>query len=63
MLVRPDDDLGELLQHNVLFRMSQTRRRHPFHRPAHGADTDEVLRAAGYDEDRIAELRGRGVVR
>jgi alpha-methylacyl-CoA racemase len=30
--------------------------------PALGADTDEVLRAAGYDEAKVREMRERGVV-
>jgi crotonobetainyl-CoA:carnitine CoA-transferase CaiB-like acyl-CoA transferase len=59
----PDDDLGELLQHNVLFRMSETPGSIRWTGRAHGSDTDEVLRAAGIDDDRIADLRGRGVVR
>jgi crotonobetainyl-CoA:carnitine CoA-transferase CaiB-like acyl-CoA transferase len=59
----PDDDLGELLQHNVLFRMSVTPGGIRWTGRAHGEDTDEVLRASGVDDDRIAELRGRGVVR
>ena len=27
-----------------------------------GADTDEVLRGAGYSEDEIKRLRGKGVI-
>jgi len=64
MLTRiEDDDLGELLQHNVLFRMSETpgEIRHTGRPP--GADTDDVLTDVGLDLDEIAKLRGRGIVR
>jgi crotonobetainyl-CoA:carnitine CoA-transferase CaiB-like acyl-CoA transferase len=30
--------------------------------PLHGADTDDVLRAAGFADDEIAELHAEGVV-
>lgn len=64
MLIEVDDpDLGELLQHNVLFRLSETPGGIRFTGRAHGADTDEVLAEAGYDPDRIRELRDAGVVR
>ncbi|HET8616160.1 MAG TPA: CoA transferase [Actinomycetales bacterium] len=59
----PDDDLGQLLMHNVLWRMSRTpgqirRTGRPL-----GADTDEVLcRDLGLEADDVADLRGRGVV-
>lgn len=64
MLVHVDDpDVGPLLQHNVLFRLSGTPGgiRHTGHAPY--ADTDEVLREAGFDEARIAVLRSTGVIR
>ncbi len=64
MLTRvPDADLGELVQHNVLYRMSATPGsiRHTGRAPA--ADTDEVLAELGIDPQRRAELRGRGVLR
>ncbi|HSK21785.1 MAG TPA: CoA transferase [Egicoccus sp.] len=64
MLIEVDDpDLGDLLQHNVLFRLSETPGGIRFTGRAHGADTDEVLAEAGYDPDRIRELRDAGVVR
>jgi crotonobetainyl-CoA:carnitine CoA-transferase CaiB-like acyl-CoA transferase len=63
MLVEVDDpDLGTLLQHNVLFRMSATPGGIRSTGRGHGADTDEVLGALGYDPESVAELRRRGVV-
>jgi crotonobetainyl-CoA:carnitine CoA-transferase CaiB-like acyl-CoA transferase len=64
MLVEVDDpDLGTLLQHNVLFRMSATPGGIRSTGRGHGADTDEVLGALGYDPESVAELRRRHVVR
>jgi crotonobetainyl-CoA:carnitine CoA-transferase CaiB-like acyl-CoA transferase len=64
MLTEVDDpDIGALLQHNVLFRLSETPGSIRFTGRAHAADTDEVLAEAGYDADRIQELRDAGVVR
>lgn len=64
MLTEVDDpDLGPLLMHNVLWRMSRTpgQIRHPGRDL--GADTDEVLtRELGYSEDDVAELRETGVI-
>jgi crotonobetainyl-CoA:carnitine CoA-transferase CaiB-like acyl-CoA transferase len=58
-----DEDLGELMQHNVLFRMSETpgEIRHTG-RPV-AADTDEVLADVGLDAEHIAKLRDQGIVR
>lgn len=59
-----DPDLGELLQHNVLFRLSETPGaiRHTGH--GHGADTRAVLvKELGMTPERFEELRGRGVLR
>lgn len=58
-----DPDVGTLLQHNVLFRMSDTPGEIRFTGRRHAADTDEVLTEIGYDSDRIQELRDAGVVR
>ncbi len=65
MLTRvPDEDLGELLQHNVLFRMSDTPGSIRWTGRAPGADTDAILGdELGLDENRLAQLRDRGVVR
>jgi crotonobetainyl-CoA:carnitine CoA-transferase CaiB-like acyl-CoA transferase len=60
----PDEDLGELLQHNVLFRMSETPGAIRWTGRNPGADTDAVLRdELGIDEVRLQQLRDRGVVR
>lgn len=58
-----DDDLGPMLMHNVMWRMSRTpgRIRHTGRAP--GADTDTVLADAGLDAESIAALREKGVVR
>ena len=64
MLTEVDDpDLGSLLMHNVLWRMSATpgKIRHPGRDL--GADTDEVLTAElGYRPDEVARLRAAGVI-
>lgn len=44
----PDPDLGEVLQHNVMWRMSQTPGRIRFTGRAKGADTAEILQELGY---------------
>jgi crotonobetainyl-CoA:carnitine CoA-transferase CaiB-like acyl-CoA transferase len=58
----PDDDLGPLLMHNVMWRMSATPGGIRFTGRDLGADTDEVLGGVGVDADRIKELRESGVV-
>jgi crotonobetainyl-CoA:carnitine CoA-transferase CaiB-like acyl-CoA transferase len=63
MLVEvPDADLGPLLMHNVMWRMSATPGAIRFTGRELGADTDEVLAGAGLDADRISALRKAGVV-
>lgn len=64
MLTRvPDDDLGDLLQHNVLYRMSETPGGIRFTGRPHAADTDEVLRERlDLDPERIEDLRDRGIL-
>lgn len=57
-----DDDLGPMLQHNVMWRMSRTPGAIRFTGRAHGADTDDVLTEVGLTADEIADLRSRGVV-
>ena len=60
----PDDELGPVLMHNVMWRMSETpgRIRHTG-RPL-GADTDEVLEGdLGVSADEVRRLREKGVVR
>ncbi len=60
----PDPDLGSVLMHNVLFRMSATPGAIRFPGRPIGADTRTVLcEELGVDEQRLAELEERGVVR
>lgn len=64
MLVEvPDDDLGPVLQHNVMWRMSESPGRIRFTGRAIGQDTDEVLREVGYSADDITALKDEEVVR
>lgn len=58
-----DDDLGPLLQHNVMWRMSESPGSIRFTGRALGADTDAVLTELGLDPAEIESLRDRGVVR
>ena len=64
MLTRvPDPDLGELLMHNVMWRMSETPGRIRFTGRAHGADTDAVLvEELGYDAAEVAALREKKII-
>ncbi|WP_300678139.1 CoA transferase [Nocardioides sp.] len=57
-----DEDFGDLLQHNVLWRMSGTPGSIRFTGRRHGADTDEILAGLGLPEDRIADLRDRQII-
>lgn len=60
----PDDDLGSILMHNVLWRMSATPGRIRFTGRRPGADTDEVLTTiAGLSDEEVAKLRDKDVVR
>lgn len=64
MLTEVDDvDFGPLLQHNVMWRMSDTPGSIRFTGRKHGEDTDEVLDALGVDATRLADLRERNVIR
>jgi crotonobetainyl-CoA:carnitine CoA-transferase CaiB-like acyl-CoA transferase len=58
-----DDDLGPVLQHNVMWRMSRSPGRIRFTGRGIGQDTDEVLRELGYDDDAIARMRDEGAAR
>jgi len=63
MLVHVEDErLGPLLQHNVLFRLSQSPGRIRFTGRRPYADTEEVLASIGLPEKRRARLRGDGVI-
>jgi crotonobetainyl-CoA:carnitine CoA-transferase CaiB-like acyl-CoA transferase len=60
----PDEDLGSILMHNVLWRMSETPGRIKFTGRGPGADTDAVLTGqAGLSAEEVAQLREKGVVR
>lgn len=65
MLTRvPDPDLGSVLMHNVMWRMSQTPGQIRFTGRALGADTDDVLTGElGYTAEQVEQLRQREVVR
>ncbi len=63
MLTEVDDpDLGPLLMHNLMWRMSESPGQIRFTGRALGADTDAVLTEAGISAERLAELRENGVV-
>lgn len=63
MLTRVDDDeLGSVLMHNVMWRMSETPGQIRHTGRALGADTDEVLGEVGIAGEELAALRSRGVV-
>ncbi|WP_433076564.1 CaiB/BaiF CoA transferase family protein [Dactylosporangium sp. CA-052675] len=57
-----DDELGPVLMHNVMWRMSASPGSIRFTGRALGADTEAVLADLGYDAERVAQLRSRQVV-
>jgi crotonobetainyl-CoA:carnitine CoA-transferase CaiB-like acyl-CoA transferase len=57
-----DEKLGDVLMHNVMWRMSRTPGRIRHVGGAKGADTDVVLRELGYADGEVDALRARGVV-
>jgi len=64
MLLEVDDpDLGPLLQHNVMWRMSKSPGAIRFTGRAHGADTDEVLGELGYSPADIQHLKEDGAIK
>lgn len=64
MLTEVDDpDLGPLLQHNVMWRMSKSPGKIRFTGREHGADTDSVLAQAGYSADQLQQLRESGAIK
>ncbi|MCD9198594.1 CaiB/BaiF CoA transferase family protein [Aeromicrobium wangtongii] len=64
MLVEVDDaDFGPLLQHNVMWRMSDTPGGIRFTGRDLGQDTDDILAALGLHEDDVATLRARDIIR
>lgn len=63
MLVEVDDpDLGPLVQHNVLWRMSRSPGSIRFTGRAHAADTEAVLGEHGYTPEQIKTLRESGAI-
>ncbi|MGE5134268.1 MAG: CaiB/BaiF CoA transferase family protein [Gemmatimonadota bacterium] len=58
-----DPDLGPMLMHNIMWRMSATPGRIRFTGRAPGADTETVLTGLGYDAAELARLRDQGVIR
>jgi crotonobetainyl-CoA:carnitine CoA-transferase CaiB-like acyl-CoA transferase len=64
MLLEVDDpDLGPLLQHNVMWRLTRSPGAIRFTGRALGEDTDAVMASLGYSQDEVEELRKREVVR
>ena len=63
LLEVPDDELGPLLQHNVMWRMSESPGQIKFTGRALGADTDTVLAELGYSQEEINTLRQSEAVR
>lgn len=64
MLVEVDDeDLGPLLMHNVMWRMSKTPGKIRFTGRELGADTKAILEEMGYSPAQTDALRGQGVIR
>lgn len=53
----PDEDLGSVLQHNVMWRMSKTPGEIRFTGRPLGQDTDNILGDVGYTDAEIARLR------
>lgn len=64
MLIEVEDgDLGKVLMHNVMWRMSETPGRIAFTGRGLGEDTDAVLvNDAGLDANEVARLRHEGIV-
>jgi len=58
-----DEDLGPMLQHNVMWRLGRSPGRIRFTGRRLGQDTDAVLDELGYAEDEIDALRAEGAVR
>ena len=58
----PDPELGPIRMQNVLFRLSDTPGGIRWAGRPHGADTEEVLTAAGFAPDEISALRAQGAV-
>jgi crotonobetainyl-CoA:carnitine CoA-transferase CaiB-like acyl-CoA transferase len=57
-----DEDLGPVLQHNVMWRLNRSPGRIRFTGRRLGQDTDSVLGEIGYGDDEIEALRGEGAI-
>jgi crotonobetainyl-CoA:carnitine CoA-transferase CaiB-like acyl-CoA transferase len=57
-----DDELGDIAMQNVLFRLSRTPGSIRWAGRRHGADTDAVLREAGFTDAEISELHASGAI-
>ncbi|MGH3732021.1 MAG: CaiB/BaiF CoA transferase family protein [Acidimicrobiales bacterium] len=63
LLEVPDDDLGTVMMHNVMWRMSETPGSIRFTGRALGANTDDILIGElGMESDVVTQLRKKGVV-
>ena len=58
-----DPALGEVIQHNVMWRMSETPGRIRFPGRSIGADTDAVLDELGIPADEREALRTKEIIR
>jgi formyl-CoA transferase len=58
----PDEDMGELPMHNVVPRLSRTPGVFRMPAPKIGQHNDEIYGRIGYSQERLAELRERGIV-
>jgi crotonobetainyl-CoA:carnitine CoA-transferase CaiB-like acyl-CoA transferase len=58
----PDDDLGSVLMHNVMWRMTTTPGQIRFTGRPLGADTDTVLGELGIDTAELSRLREEGII-
>ena len=58
-----DDDLGTMLQHNVMWRLSESPGRIRFTGRALGQDTEALLGELGYSADEISQLKKSEVIR
>lgn len=64
MLIEVDDtDFGPLLQHNVMWQMSDTPGSIRFTGRDLGQDTDEILEHLGIDDEDLTSLRDRNIIR
>jgi crotonobetainyl-CoA:carnitine CoA-transferase CaiB-like acyl-CoA transferase len=63
LLEVPDDELGPVLQHNVMWRMTESPGRIRFTGRALGQDTESVLAELGYEEKQIDQMRKDEVIR